>query len=105
MTINEMKQQHPRIHRISADRFYALATGKEDAFLELVEALPVAIRDFLETNKMDLVKETGNDNSAYQEICQAAQKDGHDVISHHYHACHTARVLSRGLRPAARLRP
>ncbi|WP_414601876.1 Eco47II family restriction endonuclease [Mitsuokella sp.] len=27
-----MKQQHLRIHRISADRFYALATGKEDAF-------------------------------------------------------------------------
>ena len=105
MTINETKQQHPRIHRISAERFYALATGKEDAFGELVEALPVAIRDFLETNNMDLVKETGNDNSAYQEICQAAQKDGHDVISHHYHACHTARVLSRGLRPAARLRP
>lgn len=84
MTINETKHQHPRIHRISADRFYALATGKEDAFWELVEALPVAIRDFLETNKMDLVKETGNDNSAYQEICQAAQKDGHDVISQIY---------------------
>lgn len=105
MTINEMKQQHPRIHRISADRFYALATGKEDAFWKLVEALPVAIRDFLETNKMDLVKETDNDNSAYQEICQAAQKDGHDVISHHYHACHPVRVPSRGLRPSARLRP
>lgn len=52
-TINEKKLYHPRIHKISADKFYELATGKKDAFKQLCEALPTAIEDFIKLSNLD----------------------------------------------------
>ncbi|MGD9569447.1 MAG: Eco47II family restriction endonuclease [Sedimentibacter sp.] len=52
-TINEKKLSHPRIHKISADKFYELATGKKNAFKQLCEVLPIAIEDFIKLNNLE----------------------------------------------------
>lgn len=46
-TINKKYYKHERVRRISGDRFYELLTGKQNALIELYEALPLAIDDFL----------------------------------------------------------
>ena len=84
ITINEMKQHHPRIHVISADKFYALATGKENALLELTKALPLAISDFMKSKGKTPIGQMKAPASAYQEICELAQEDGNDVVSQIY---------------------
>ncbi len=42
---------HPRVRKISGDKFYALLSGKENALAELYEALPKAISDYLSSLK------------------------------------------------------
>mgnify|MGYP002626400611 FL=1 len=84
VTVNEMKQEHPRIHEISADKFYALATGKENALLELTQALPMAISDFMKAKGKKPIGQQGAKASAYQELCQLAEKDGNNLTSQMY---------------------
>ena len=80
VTINQTEQRHKRIHVISADRFYALATGRENALHELVEALPQAISDFLSTKKADNSKK--GQSPAYEEIMKKAGNG--DVVNQMY---------------------
>lgn len=42
-TVDQNKVSHRRIRRVSLDRFYALATGEEDAFYQMCMALPEVI--------------------------------------------------------------
>ena len=77
ITINEKKQSHQRIHKISADRFYALATGRKNAFEELRQALPQAIHDFLNTQAKEA--SLANDNSslgAFDELTETSAAYG-----------------------------
>lgn len=63
--INGKEYSHSRVYKISGDRFYALLTGRENAFFELYNALPAAIEDFLKTISKD---DTVANNSAVSEI-------------------------------------
>lgn len=78
-TINEKKISHPRIRKISADKFYELATGEKDAFKELCEVLPIAINDFQELNKK--VKFVNTDESeAYIMLSKMAKEDNTNIL-------------------------
>lgn len=48
ITVNGTRAQNERIHKISADRFYAIATGDDRAFFKLCASLRKATYDFLE---------------------------------------------------------
>lgn len=63
--INGKEYSHSRVYKISGDQFYALLSGKEDAFFELYKALPLAIKDFIKS--IDKNKEV-IENSALVEI-------------------------------------
>ena len=85
VTINQTVQQNKRIHLISADRFYSLATGKEMALKELCDALPDAIRDFLERERGDegfVASKTKM--AAYRELCEQAGQYGVGAVEQIY---------------------
>ncbi len=63
--INGKEYSHSRVYKISGDQFYALLSGQEDALYQLYRALPVAIKDYLDTaTQVEVVA----DNSALDEI-------------------------------------
>lgn len=62
--INGKEYSHSRVYKISGDQFYSLLTGKENAFFELYQALPLAIKDFLSTQG----ELSTSENSALSEI-------------------------------------
>ena len=63
--INGKEYSHSRVYKISGDKFYALLSGKENAFFQLYKVLPLAINDYLiSIEKGDTIKE----NSALDEI-------------------------------------
>ncbi len=87
ITVNEAVQRHKRIHVISADRFYALATGNPDAFAVLVEVLPRAIQEFLQKQgESGIFMAGGAKAKAYEEICDCAGSYGmaEDVVRQLY---------------------
>ncbi|MEI6347561.1 MAG: Eco47II family restriction endonuclease [Bacteroidota bacterium] len=63
--VNGKEYSHSRIYKISGDKFYALLTGQDDALYQLYIALPLAIKDYLNSIKQD---ENINKNSALAEI-------------------------------------
>jgi hypothetical protein len=46
--INGKEYSHSRVFKISGDQFYALLTGQDDAFFQLYQVLPLAIKDYLD---------------------------------------------------------
>ena len=63
--INGKEYSHSRVFKISGDQFYALLSGKEDAFFQLYKNLPIVVNDYLNSiEKSELTKE----NSALDEI-------------------------------------
>ncbi|MNR06787.1 Eco47II restriction endonuclease [compost metagenome] len=63
--INGKEYSHSRVYKISGDRFYALVTGVDDAFLQIYKNLPSVIDEYLNSiEKKDEVAE----NSAIDEI-------------------------------------
>lgn len=46
-SINKIKYSQPNIRRITADKFYEIATGNKNAFYELCKSLPQATQDYL----------------------------------------------------------
>lgn len=63
--INGKEYGHSRVYKISGDQFYALLSGKEDAFFQLYKNLPIVVNDYLNSiEKSELTKE----NSALDEI-------------------------------------
>jgi len=75
--INGKEYSHSRVYKISGDQFYALLTGKEDAFYKLYKALPLAISDFLKNNGID---KTVSENSALAEIQKESTKTNRTVF-------------------------
>ncbi len=75
--INGKEYSHSRVYKISGDKFYALLSGKEDAFLQLYKALPIAIGDYLNTIKVnkDIVE-----NSALNEIKKETKKTKRTIL-------------------------
>jgi hypothetical protein len=63
--INGKEYSHSRVFKISGDRFYALLSGKDDAFFQLYKALPLAISDYMDSIKQS---ELMDENSALSEI-------------------------------------
>lgn len=63
--INGKEYSHSRVFKISGDQFYALLSGKEDAFFQLYTNLPLVIKDYLDSiGKSKSITE----NSALDEI-------------------------------------
>lgn len=63
--INGKEYSHSRVYKISGDQFYALLSGQDDALFQLYKALPIAIKDYLNSiEQNNAVKE----NSALDEI-------------------------------------
>jgi len=75
--INGKEYSHSRVYKISGDQFYALVSGKEDAFLQLYKALPIAISDFM----ANLGERTASEeNSALNEIKEEGGKSDRSLI-------------------------
>jgi len=63
--INGKEYSHSRVYKISGDQFYALLSGQQDAMLQLYKALPIAIKDYLQS--VEATEEIA-ENSALEEI-------------------------------------
>ena len=63
--INGKEYSHSRVYKISGDRFYNLLSGEDDALVQLFKALPIAIKDYMDS--LD-DKEEIHENSAIDEI-------------------------------------
>lgn len=75
--INGKEYSHSRVYKISGDQFYALLTGKDDAFYKLYKALPKAISDFLDAREKSKTK---SENSALSEIKNATKKTNKSIF-------------------------
>ncbi len=62
--INGKEYSHSRVFKISGDQFYALLSGQDDALLQLYKALPIAIKDYLDS----IISKESQENSALDEI-------------------------------------
>lgn len=63
--INGKEYSHSRVYKISGDQFYALLSGRQNAFFQLYKNLPIVIYDYLNSvNKSESAKE----NSALNEV-------------------------------------
>lgn len=74
--INGKEYSHSRVYKISGDRFYYLLTGRETAFFELYQALPKAIKDFLNGRE----KQKATENSALSEIESQSKDSGRSIF-------------------------
>ena len=63
--INGKEYSHSRVYKISGDRFYALLSGEDDAFKQLYQALPIAIKDYMNSVRAEHIESS---NSAFDEI-------------------------------------
>ena len=75
--INGKEYSHSRVYKISGDRFYALLTGKDEAFFELYKVLPKAISDFLKDKS---TSSSQTNNSALSEIKQEIIESNRSII-------------------------
>ncbi|MGF1638020.1 MAG: Eco47II family restriction endonuclease [Cyclobacteriaceae bacterium] len=76
--INGKEYSHSRVFKISGDQFYKLLSNQDDAFLQLYNALPYAIDDFLKS--FDSNKEM-EENSAFSEIKDEAESAKRNVLT------------------------
>jgi hypothetical protein len=75
--INGKEYSHSRVYKISGDKFYELLTGQKDAMLQLYNALPFAIDDYLESIKSH---STFTENSVLDELKTETSKTGRSII-------------------------
>ena len=62
ISLDGQKQNHPRIRRVSIDKFYELVTGEEDAFYQMCMALPLTIENLIaEVDALKVPKDTAFD--------------------------------------------
>jgi hypothetical protein len=64
-----------RVRKISADRFYAIVTGKKTAFKELCDALPIAISDYIKKNEKSTSLGINGDSKAFETIEELTAKN------------------------------
>jgi Eco47II restriction endonuclease len=75
--INGKEYSHSRVYKISGDQFYALLSGQENALFQLYRALPIAIKDYLNSiSKDDMIKT----NSALDEIKAETKLSQRDIL-------------------------
>jgi hypothetical protein len=75
--INGKEYSHSRVYKISGDQFYALLSDQENALFQLYKALPIAIKDYLNSIEQDnAVKE----NFALDEIKTATQSTKRSIL-------------------------
>ena len=75
--INGKEYSHSRVYKISGDQFYALLSGQENAFFQLYQALPIAIKDYLKSAEKD---ESIKENSALDEISSKIEKTKRSIL-------------------------
>lgn len=75
--INGKEYSHSRVFKISGDRFYALLSNQDDAFLQLYKALPIAIKDYLQGIK---AKDEINENSIFEDIKESSNKKERNIL-------------------------
>lgn len=75
--INGKEYSHSRVYEISGDQFYAMITGQQDALFQLYNALPAAIKNY-----MDSINQTdGNtEHAALAEIDAARISSGRTIL-------------------------
>lgn len=70
-TIDGKKVAHNRIRRLSIDKFYAVVTGKQNAFYQICMALPNAIDEVLKNGRESFHNVT---NTVYQDLRNIASE-------------------------------
>ena len=55
ISLDEQKTEHPRIRRVSIDKFYELVTGDKYAFKKLCDILPTVLNDVLDSIETELI--------------------------------------------------
>jgi hypothetical protein len=58
ISLDEQNVKHPRIRRVSIDKFYETVTGDRTAFKKLCEILPTVMNDVLKNMKTEIIEET-----------------------------------------------
>lgn len=53
-SLNGLNYAHDRVYKISGDQFYKLLAKEEEAFFNLYQALPIAIKDFLADKETEI---------------------------------------------------
>gem|GEM_PF-105963 len=76
-SLNGKDYRHPRVRKISGDKFYALLSGEKKSLYNLYKILPTAITDFLE-----VIDQTSEEvaPSAYKEIKNEAQRLSNTIV-------------------------
>jgi hypothetical protein len=75
--INGKEYSHSRVYKISGDQFYALLSGQENAMFQLYKALPVAIKDYLQSADKG---EDAAENSALDELKVQTKKSKRSIL-------------------------
>ena len=75
--INGKEYSHSRVYKISGDQFYALLSGQDNALSQLYKALPIAIKDYLNSIEQD---NTVKENSALDEIKTATESTKRTIL-------------------------
>lgn len=75
--INGKEYSHSRVFKISGDRFYAILSNQDDAFLQLYKALPIAFKDYLQGIK---AKDEINENSIFEDIKESSNKKERNIL-------------------------
>ena len=78
-SFNGKHYSHPRVKKISADRFYELVTGIPDAFYQLCTVLPQATKDYLDSLNNSLQRKTES-KSVYSVLNTKAQQNDKTLI-------------------------
>lgn len=78
-TFNNKYYEHPRVRKISGDKFYELVTGIPDAFHKLCTVLPQATKDYLES--LNITTQGKTDSSfVFNELNTTAQQNNKTLI-------------------------
>jgi hypothetical protein len=72
VTVDNIKQNHKRIRRVSIDEFYALVTGQQDAFCQMCMALP----DVIESVVKSFAATSTPKDMVYSELKSVADSNG-----------------------------
>jgi len=75
--INGQEYSHSRVFKISGDQFYFLLSGQQDALFQLYNALPLAIREYLDSASEG---ESITENSAIDEIKAATKISNRTIL-------------------------
>lgn len=76
--INGKEYSHSRVYKISGDQFYALLSNHENAFFQIYNLLPGAIKDYLKTTKAKNREQA--ENSALDEIKSEIKKSKRNIL-------------------------